>query len=50
MARSMPVTSDNTIAVQQFTNLSYTITTKQHMDSREVMIQRGATDLEKISS
>ena len=47
---SMPVTSENTIAMQQFTNLSYTTTTKQHIDSPEARIQRGGTDLEKISS
>ena len=47
---SRPVTSENNIAMQQFTNLSYTTTTKQHKDSPEARMKRDVIDLEKISS
>ena len=44
---SAPVTSEYNIAMQDFTNLTYTIS-PQHKDSTEARIKRGASDLEKI--
>ena len=42
-----PVTSEYNIAMQDFTNLTYT-TSPQHKDSTEARIKRDASDLEKI--
>ena len=44
---SAPVTSEYNIAMQDFTNLTYT-TSPQHKDSTEARIKRDASDLEKI--
>ena len=44
---SAPVTSEYNIAMQDFTNLTYT-TSPQHKDSTEVRIKRDASDLENI--
>ena len=48
---SMAVTSENTTAIRQFTNLTHTTTTVLFaQDSPEARIMWDATDLEKISS
>ena len=44
---SAPVTSEYNIAMQDFTNLTYT-KNPQHKDSTEARIKRYASDLEKI--
>ena len=44
---SAPVTSEYNIAMQDFTNLTYT-TSPQYNDSTEARIKRDAADLEKI--
>ena len=44
---SAPVTSEDNIAMQGFTNLTYT-TSPQHKDSTEARIKRDASDLEKV--
>ncbi len=46
---SRPVTSEYNIAMQEFTNLSYT-TSEQHKDLTEARMKRDAADVEKISS
>ena len=44
---SAPATSEYNIAMQNFTNLTYT-TREQHKDSTEARIKRDTSDLEKI--
>ena len=46
---SRPITSEYNVAMQEFTNLSYT-TTEQHKDSTEARTKRDAVDLEEINS
>ncbi|KAJ8364405.1 hypothetical protein SKAU_G00132360 [Synaphobranchus kaupii] len=46
---SRPITAEYNIAMQEFTNLSYT-TSEQHKDLTEARMKRDAADLEKISS
>nr|XP_006818341.1 PREDICTED: peptidyl-glycine alpha-amidating monooxygenase B-like [Saccoglossus kowalevskii] len=46
---SSPITSEYNIAMQEFTNLSYT-TSEQHKDLTEARMKRDTADLEKISS
>ena len=44
---SRPVAPDYNIAMQQFTNMSYT-TTNQHKDSPEESMKSDAADLDKM--
>lgn len=44
---SAPVTSEYNIAMQDFTNQTYT-SSPQHKDSTEAHIKRDASDIEKI--
>ena len=46
---SRPITSEYNIAMQEFTNLSYSIS-EQHKDLTEARMKRDATDLEEISA
>ena len=46
---SIPITSEYNVAMQEFTNLSYT-TTEQHKDFTEVRKKRDAVELEEINS
>ena len=46
---SRPITSEYNIAMQEFTNLSYS-TSEQHKDLTEARMKRDATDLEEISA
>ena len=48
-AMSIPITSEYNVAMQEFTNLSYT-TTEQHKESSEARKKREAVDLEEINS
>lgn len=46
---SRPMTSEYNIAMQEFTNLSYT-TSEQHKDLTEARMERDVADLQEISS
>ena len=46
---SRPITSEYNVAMQEFTNLSYT-TTEQHKESTEARKKRDVVDLEEINS
>ena len=46
---SLPITSEYNIAMQDFTNLSYT-TSEQHKDATEGRMSRDTSDLLKIKS
>ena len=46
---SRPITSEYNVAMQEFTNLSYT-TNEQHKESTEARKKRDAVDLEEINS
>ena len=46
---SRPITSEYNVAMQEFTNLSYT-KTEQHKESTEARKKRDVVDLEEINS